>query len=162
MKHYLNFIDNQWIPSDHGGSFPVDNPATGAVVASVSAASQAQALRACDRAAAAQRAWRRLTSVERGVHLHALADALIARKDAIGAVLALESGKSLEDATFEAVTRGGWWQIGLWLQGLAQPTNQLRGQTLSSGGPDSPVRGSLNTAGSTVVQGVSLGLEGRW
>jgi hypothetical protein len=52
--------------------------------------------------------------------------------------------------------------LGLWLQGLAQPTNQLRGQTLSSGGPDSPVRGSLNTAGSTVVQGVSLGLEGRW
>ena len=103
MKHYLNFIDNQWIPSDHGGSFPVDNPATGAVVASVSAASQAQALRACDRAAAAQRAWRRLTSIERGVHLHALADALLARKDAIGAALALESGKSLEDATFEAV-----------------------------------------------------------
>jgi lactaldehyde dehydrogenase/glycolaldehyde dehydrogenase len=44
-----------------------------------------------------------LTSVERGVHLHALADALVARKDAIGAALALESGKSLEDATFEAV-----------------------------------------------------------
>ena len=103
MKHYLNFIDNQWTPSDHGGSFAVDNPATGAVVGSVSAASQAQALLACDRAAAAQRAWRRLTSVERGVHLHALADALIARKDAIGAALALESGKSLEDATFEAV-----------------------------------------------------------
>ena len=52
--------------------------------------------------------------------------------------------------------------LGLWLQGLAQPTNQLRGQTLTSGGPGSPVAGSLNTAGSTVVQGVSLGLEGRW
>jgi len=52
--------------------------------------------------------------------------------------------------------------LGLWLQGLDQPTNQLRGQTLSSGGPGSPVAGSLNTAGSTVVQGVSLGLEGRW
>ena len=51
--------------------------------------------------------------------------------------------------------------LGLWLQGLAQPTNQLRGQTIS-GGPGSPVAGSLNTAGSTVVQGVSLGLEGRW
>ena len=52
--------------------------------------------------------------------------------------------------------------LGLWLQGLAQPTNQLRGQTLTSGGPGSPVAGSLNTAGSTVVQGLSLGLEGRW
>ena len=45
MHHYLNFIDNQWVPSDHGGIFEVDNPATGAIIASVSAASQAQALR---------------------------------------------------------------------------------------------------------------------
>ena len=100
---YLNFIDNQWVPSDHGGSFEVDNPATETIVARVSAASAAQALMACDRAAAAQRGWRRLTSVARAAHLHRLADALLARKDAIGAALALESGKSLEDATFEAV-----------------------------------------------------------
>ena len=52
--------------------------------------------------------------------------------------------------------------LGLWLQGLAQPTNQLRGQTITSGGQGTPVVGSLNTIGSTVVQGVSLGLEGRW
>lgn len=103
MHHYLNFIDNQWVASEHGTSFEVDNPATGAIIASVSAASQAQALQACDSAARAQRSWRRLTSVERGAHLHRLADALMARKDAIGAALALESGKSLEDATYEAV-----------------------------------------------------------
>jgi len=103
MTHYLNFIDNQWVASDHGGSFEVDNPATEAIVGSVSAASAAQALLACDRAAVAQRGWRKLTSVERGAHLHKLADTLLARKDAIGAALALESGKSLEDATFEAV-----------------------------------------------------------
>lgn len=52
--------------------------------------------------------------------------------------------------------------LGLWLQGLAQPTNQLRGQTVTSGGAGSQIVGSLNTAGGTVVQGVSLGLEGRW
>lgn len=103
MKHYQNFVNNQWVPSDHGGTFNVDNPATEAIVATVSAASRAQALQACDSAAAAQRGWRRRTSVERGAHLHKLADALLARKDAIGAALALESGKSLEDATFEAV-----------------------------------------------------------
>ena len=103
MHHYLNFIDNQWVASEHGTSFEVDNPATGAIIASVSAASQTQALQACDSAARAQRSWRRLTSVERGAHLHRLADALMARKDAIGAALALESGKSLEDATYEAV-----------------------------------------------------------
>ena len=78
MHHYLNFIDNQWVASDTSGSFEVDNPATQAIVATVSAASQAQALRACDRAAAAQRGWRRLTSVERGAHLHRLAETPLA------------------------------------------------------------------------------------
>ena len=103
MKHYLNFIHNQWVAADNGASFDVDNPATEAIVAKVSAASAAQALSACDHAAVAQRGWRRLTSIVRADYLRRLADALEARKDAIGQALALESGKSLEDATNEAV-----------------------------------------------------------
>ena len=103
MKHYLNFISNQWVSAPDGATFPVDNPANEALVATVSAATSTQAQQACDQASIAQRAWRKLTSVERGACLHRLADALLARKDAIGSALALESGKSLEDATFEAV-----------------------------------------------------------
>jgi hypothetical protein len=49
--------------------------------------------------------------------------------------------------------------FGLWLSGIAQPTQQLGGQTLV---PSEPVEGSLNTNGGVVVQGVSIGLEGRW
>jgi len=49
--------------------------------------------------------------------------------------------------------------FGLWLSGLAQPTRQLSGQTLNQFDPPS---GTLTTNGSLVLQGVSLGLEGRW
>jgi hypothetical protein len=49
--------------------------------------------------------------------------------------------------------------FGLWLQGLAQPTRQLSGQTLTQNAPPS---GMLTTNGGVVLQGVSLGLEGRW
>jgi hypothetical protein len=49
--------------------------------------------------------------------------------------------------------------FGLWLSGIAQPTQQLSGQTLI---PGEPIAGSLNMRGGTLVQGVSLGLEGRW
>jgi len=49
--------------------------------------------------------------------------------------------------------------FGLWLSGLAQPTRQLSGQTLNQFDPPS---GTLTTNGSVVLQGVSLGLEGRW
>jgi len=103
MKNYLNFINNQWVAADDGASISVSNPATEEIVGLVSAASAEQAIQACDVAASAQRAWRKLTSIERGHHLHNLAQAIEARKAAIGQALALESGKSLEDATNEAV-----------------------------------------------------------
>ena len=103
MKHYLNFINNEWVASGNGATFDVDNPATEDIVATVSAASKAQALAACDHAAAAQRGWRKTTSIERGNYLRRLADAIDTRKNEIGKALALESGKSLEDATNEAV-----------------------------------------------------------
>lgn len=102
MTSYLNFINNQWVGSDDGASFSVANPATEATIGQVSAASTAQALAACDAAAAAQRGWRKLTSIERAAYLHKLANALEARKGAIGQALALESGKSLEDSEGEA------------------------------------------------------------
>jgi len=50
--------------------------------------------------------------------------------------------------------------FGLWLSGIAQPTQQLSGQSLT---PSNPlVVGTINANGGVVVQGVSLGLEGRW
>ena len=52
--------------------------------------------------------------------------------------------------------------VGLWLQGIAQPINQLSGQDLSQQGPLIPPTGSLTANGQVLVQGMSLGLEGRW
>jgi len=49
--------------------------------------------------------------------------------------------------------------FGLWIEGLAQPTNQLSKQTLTQFDPPS---GLLDTTGGLVLQGLSLGLEGRW
>ena len=103
MKRYQNFIANQWLPSPTKASFTVENPATGEVEAQVDLASNEQVLQACDAAAKAQRAWRKTPAIARADFMRRLADALVARKDAIGAALAKESGKSLEDATNEAV-----------------------------------------------------------
>ncbi|NDC64561.1 MAG: hypothetical protein EBZ59_11385 [Planctomycetia bacterium] len=48
--------------------------------------------------------------------------------------------------------------FGLWLSGIAQPTQQLDGQVL----PVEPTSATINSNGGVLVQGVSLGLEGRW
>lgn len=50
--------------------------------------------------------------------------------------------------------------FGLWLTSIAQPANQLSGQVLDQGAPAAV--GSLATNGNVVLQGLSLGLEGRW
>lgn len=49
--------------------------------------------------------------------------------------------------------------LGLWLTGLAQPTQQLSNQQLV---PGTAAVGSLAANGGTLVQGLTLGLEGRW
>jgi hypothetical protein len=49
--------------------------------------------------------------------------------------------------------------FGLWLSGIAQPTQQLSGQQLT---PGTAASGTLATNGGVLLQGVSLGLEGRW
>jgi hypothetical protein len=47
----------------------------------------------------------------------------------------------------------------LWLSGIAQPTQQLSGQQLV---PGEDTSGSLATNGGVLVQGLTLGIEGRW
>ncbi|WP_261843308.1 aldehyde dehydrogenase [Aliamphritea ceti] len=103
MKIEQNFIANSFIASANSAMIPVYNPADGELVAQVPSATADEAIGAVKTAAQAQKSWRKLTSVERGAYLHKLADALLTHKEAIGTALALESGKSLEDATNEAV-----------------------------------------------------------
>ena len=103
MKTYKNFIANQWLASESGTPIIITNPATETQAGIVHLASAAQVVQACDAAAKAQHSWRKTPAIERADKLRRLADALVARKDVIGAALALESGKSLEDARNEAV-----------------------------------------------------------
>ncbi|MDF0605136.1 aldehyde dehydrogenase [Neisseriaceae bacterium TC5R-5] len=103
MRNYQNFIDNQFVLPETDTMITVYDPATEQAVARVSAASSAEVLRAVESASKAQQAWRRLPSIVRGQHLQKLAQALEARAAEIGAALAAESGKSLADATNEAI-----------------------------------------------------------
>ena len=85
MKTYQNLIANQWVASDPGATLTVTNPATEAPAGAVHLASAAQVLQACDAAAKAQRAWRKTPAIVRADFMRRLADALVARKHAIGA-----------------------------------------------------------------------------
>ncbi|NKI68328.1 aldehyde dehydrogenase [Collimonas pratensis] len=103
MRIYKNFIGNQFVDAVNDEVIVVHDPATEQMAGQVAAATPEQARAAVDAAAVAQKSWRKLPGVERGRYLHKLADALVARAGEIGKALAAESGKSLEDASNEAV-----------------------------------------------------------
>ena len=79
----------------------VINPATGKVFAELPAATPDEVTAAVERAAKAQKVWGALPAIQRGDALRRLADCLEKRAETIGKALALESGKSLEDACGE-------------------------------------------------------------
>lgn len=102
MRLERNFVNGHFIEPASDALITVYNPATEALVGHVSAATAAEATAAVDAAAAAQKRWGKLTSIERAEHLRAFADALEACADSIGHALAAESGKSVSDASNEA------------------------------------------------------------
>ena len=114
MKHYANFINNIFVNSD-AALLNVTNPATEECIATVCLATQQQVIDAADYSEKSQKKWGKLPSIERANYLLKLADALIARSNDIGRALALESGKSIDDACAEVtyaaeITRyhAGW------------------------------------------------------
>lgn len=130
MRLDRNFVNGRFTQPAGDEPIAVYNPATEALIAHVSGATRAEAIAAVDAAAVAQKAWRALPSAQRGAWLHKLADALTDRAPAIGAALALESGKSVEDATSEAIYAG---QITRY---HAEWARRIEGEVIPSDTPD--------------------------
>ncbi len=103
MLNYTSFIKNEFINSNSEDVLKVINPANEDIVATIINANETEVEYALSVANEAQKEWKKLTSIERGNYLNKLADKLVEKSEVIGKILALESGKSLEDATNETI-----------------------------------------------------------
>ncbi|GAB5095932.1 aldehyde dehydrogenase [Caballeronia sp. HLA56] len=103
MKSERNFVNGCFIAPASDQRTAVVNPATEEVLGHVHNATREEALQAVEFAATAQKRWRVMPAAERAVHMQRLADAIVEASADIGAALASESGKSLTDATNEAI-----------------------------------------------------------
>ncbi len=101
MKEYRNFVSGAFVTAEQ--TIGVVNPATGKPFALVPLASRQDAIDAVEAAKKAQIAWKQLPAITRGDALRNLASIIEKRAAQIGAVLAAETGKSLSDATGEAI-----------------------------------------------------------
>ncbi len=84
---------NDWHASADAPLIDSINPATGAVIARVRAATAADFERVMASAATAFKAWRDVPAPRRGATVRLMADALRARKDLLGSLVSLEMGK---------------------------------------------------------------------
>ncbi|ULU24539.1 aldehyde dehydrogenase [Dyella terrae] len=103
MRNEKNFIDGHFVDAGSDAGIHVTDPATGQHAGSVDAASDTQVRQAVQAAAQAQRMWARLPAIERGNQLRRFADAIERHAHIVGHTLAMESGKSVADATGEAI-----------------------------------------------------------
>lgn len=89
-------IDNQWVDSASGKTFPTINPATGEEICQVAEADAAdvdRAVKAAQRAFDRRSPWRRMSAAERGQLLHRLADLIEKNADELARLEALDNGK---------------------------------------------------------------------
>ncbi|MET7397987.1 aldehyde dehydrogenase family protein [Dactylosporangium sp. NPDC005572] len=99
MDHPI-YVAGEWQTS--GDPLPVTNPADGSLVGRTFNASPEQYERAVTAAQAVAGQQAKQPAYERGRQLRAIAERILARKDEIGALIALEAGKPVRDAVVEA------------------------------------------------------------
>ena len=95
------YVDGQWIGADDGGSMPVVDPATGALVGSVPVFHAAETKRAIDAANRALPPWRAKTAKERSAILRKWHDLMQVNAGDLARILTAEQGKPLAEAKGE-------------------------------------------------------------
>ena len=110
---------------------PVDNPATGEVIASVPRFGAAEAEKAVSAAHAAFGPWSKKTAKERSALLRKWFDLLMANKDDIALIMTSEQGKPLAEAKGEVEYAAGFIEF------YAEEAKRVYGETLPSPRTDS-------------------------
>ena len=95
------WIGGKLVDSSTGTTFPVEDPATGAVIAHVADAAPEDGRRALEHATTAQGAWARTPSRRRGEILRTAFELIHQRADDLARTITLEMGKPLHEAYAE-------------------------------------------------------------
>lgn len=122
-----NWINGEEYPAHGGAWFEKHNPHDGTVLCRGARSQRADIEMAVAAAKKAQPQWAATPPVKRGLILHDIVQAMIARQKEIAQIVALETGKSFKDALGET---GGAIQCGLF---YASEGQRLYARTTTSG-----------------------------
>lgn len=124
------YIDGQWVFSDSGATFEINNPATGECVARVPSMGATETHRAIKAAERAQKDWRKRTGKERSAVLRRWFDLMNEHADDLAAILTLEQGKPIAEA------RGEIAYAASFLEWFAEEAKRVDGDVLASPATD--------------------------
>lgn len=133
VPRYRHFINGQWAESTVKEWIEVENPATGAIIATVPKGSADDADRALVAAQAAQPAWEALPPIERANLLKALARLVLENRDRLSRLVVAEQGKPLQEA------RGEIEGTALYLNYAAEEARRITGDIIPSDAPDEQI-----------------------
>jgi lactaldehyde dehydrogenase / glycolaldehyde dehydrogenase len=126
VPRYRHFINGQWTDATVKEWIEVENPATGAIIATVQKGSADDADRALVVAHAAQPAWEALPPIERAHLLKALARLILENRDRLSRLVVAEQGKPLQEA------RGEIEGAALYLNYAAEEARRITGDIIPS------------------------------
>ncbi len=95
------FLGGEWRDASDGGTFEVDNPATGETIATVASATLADGTAALDAAEKAFPDWAARKPRDRGEVLRKAFDLIMAQKEELARLITMENGKALPDSRAE-------------------------------------------------------------
>ena len=133
VNRYRHFINGQWVDSTVREWIEVENPATGAIIATVPKGTADDADRALVAAQAAQPAWEALPPVARGQLLKDLARLILENRERLARTVIAEQGKPLAEA------RGEIEGAALYLTHAAEEARRITGDIIPSDNADEQI-----------------------
>jgi succinate-semialdehyde dehydrogenase/glutarate-semialdehyde dehydrogenase len=124
------FIGGSWLSAANGATFPVRNPANGALIAEVADLAMTEVEAAITSSEQAQEAWKHTTGKERAAVLRAWFDLIIANQEALAQLITAEQGKPLYEARGEVAFGASF------LEWFGEEAKRLYGDIIPPSGRD--------------------------
>jgi lactaldehyde dehydrogenase/glycolaldehyde dehydrogenase len=133
IDRYRHFINGEWTDSTAREWIEVENPATGAIIATVPKGTADDADRALVAAQRAQPAWEALPPIERAKLLTTLARLILENRERLARLIVAEQGKPLQEA------RGEIDGTALYLTYAAEEARRITGDIIPSDNADEQI-----------------------
>jgi len=126
LWHVTPYVDGRWVGEQAEETFPLRNPASGALIADIPQLDQGAVRQAIEAAHRAFGPWRRLVAKERAAILRRWYDLIIANLDDVARLIVLEEGKPFAEA------RGEVRYAASFVEWFAEEAKRVKGDVLAA------------------------------